>query len=103
MNRSTAYIADAKLNYLLHSRSKRGLFSILGYGDHNVGDLRRGLLVIVRTQPLVERIATEHGTKYIILGYINTPSYGLFHLRTVWFIGHGETALRFVTAIPQRS
>ena len=30
------------------------------------------LLVIVRTQPLTERIATEHGTKYIILGYIDT-------------------------------
>ena len=103
MNRSEAYIADEKLNYLLHSRSKRDLFAILGYRDHNVGDLRRGLLIIVRTQPLVERIATEHGTKYIILGYINTPSYGLFHLRTVWFIGHSETALRFVTAVPQRS
>ena len=51
-------------------------------------DLRRGLLVIVRTQPLAERIATEHGTKYIILGYINTPSYSLFHLRTVWFVRH---------------
>ena len=103
MNRSKAYIADAKLNYLLYDESKSGLFAILGYDDHNVGDLRRGLLVIVRTKPLVERIATEHGTKYIILGYINTPSYGLFHLRTVWFIRHGETMLRFVTAVPQRS
>ncbi len=103
MNRSEAYIADEKLTYLLHDDSKSGLFALLGYGDHNVGDLRSGLLVIVKTQPLVERIATEHGTKYIILGYINTPSYGLFHLRTVWFIRHGETELRFVTAVPQRS
>ena len=103
MNRSEAYIADEKLTYLLHSRSKRGLFAILGYDDHNVGDLRRGLLVIVRTQPLAERIATEYGTKYIILGYIDTPSYGLFHLLTVWFVRHNETALRFVTAVPQRS
>ena len=103
MNRSEAYIADAKLNYLLHDDSKSGLFALLGYDDHNIGDLRRGLLIIVRTQPLAERIATEHGTKYIILGYIDTPSYGLFHLRTVWFIRHGETALRFVTAVPQRS
>ena len=103
MNRSEAYIADEKLTYLLHDRSKLGLFAILGYGDHNVEDLRRGLLVIVRTQSLAERIATEHGTKYIILGYIDTPSYGLFHLRTVWFVRHDETALRFVTAVPQRS
>lgn len=103
MNRSTAYIADAKLNYLLHNRSKRGLFALLGYGDHNVGDLRQSLLVIVRTQPLVERIETEHGIKYIILGYIDTPAYGLFYLRTVWFVRQGETALRFVTAVPQRS
>ena len=103
MNRSTAYIADAKLNYLLHDESKSGLFAILGYDDHNVGDLRRGLLVIVKTQPLAERIATDHGTKYIILGYIDTPSYGLFYVRTVWFVRRGETALRFVTAVPQRS
>ena len=96
MNRSTAYIADAKLSYLLHDDSKSGLFAILGYGDHNVGDLRRGLLVIVRTQPLAEHIATEHGSKYIIFGYINTPTYGLF-------VRQGETALRFVTAVPQRS
>ena len=103
MNRSTAYIADEKLTYLLHDESKNGLFVLLGYDDHNVEDLRRGLLVIVRTQPLTERIATEHGTKYIILGYIDTPSYGLFHLRTVWFIRPSETMLRFVTAVPQRS
>ena len=103
MNRSNAYIADAKLTYLLHDDSKSGLFAILGYGDHNIGDLRSDLLVIVRTQPLVERIETEHGTKYIVLGYIDTPSYGLFHLRTVWFVRQGETALRFVTAVPQRS
>ena len=103
MNRNEAYIADEKLTYLLHDESKSGLFTILGYDDHNVEDLRRGLLVIVRTQPLDEHIATEHGTKYIILGYIDTPSYGLFHLRTVWFVRHGETTLRFVTAVPQRS
>ena len=103
MNRNEAYIADEKLTYLLHDESKSGLFAILGYDDHNVGDLRRGLLVIVRTQPLAERIATEHGTKYIILGYIDTPSYGLFYVRTVWFVRRGETALRFVTAVPQRN
>ena len=103
MNRKEAYIADAKLAYLLHNRSKRDLFAILGYGNHNVEHLRRGLLVIAATQPLAERIATEYGTKYIILGYIDTPSYGLFHVRTVWFIRQGETTLRFVTAVPQRS
>ena len=103
MNRSKAYIADEKLTYLLHDESKSGLFVLLGYDDHNVGDLRRGLLIIVRTQLPAERIATEYGTKCIILGYIDTPSYGLFHLCTVWFIRHGETALRFVTAVPQRS
>ena len=103
MNRSEAYIADEKLTYLLHDESKNGLFGLLGYDDHNVEDLRRGLLVIVRTQPLAERIATDHGTKYIILGYIDTPSYGLFYVRTVWFVRRGETALRFVTAVPQRS
>ena len=103
MNRSAAYIADAKLNYLLHDDNKSGLFALLGYDDHNVGDLRRGLLVIVRTQPLAERIATEYGTKYIIFGYIDTPSYGLFYVRTVWFVRRGETAPRFVTAVPQRS
>lgn len=98
MNRSKACIADAKLTYLLHSHSKRGLFTIMGYGDHNVGDLRRELLAIVETQPLAKRIATEHGTKYI-----NTPAYGPFYVRTVWFTRQGETALRFVTAVPQRS
>ena len=103
MNRSEAYITDEKLTYLLHDESKSGLFAILGYDDHNVGDLRRGLLVIVRTQSPAERIATEYGTKYIILGYIDTPSYGLFRLCTVWFIRHSETMLRFVTAVPQRS
>ncbi len=103
MNRSAAYIADAKLTYLLHDDSKSGLFAILGYSDHNIGDLRQSLLVIVRTQPLAERIETKHGTKYIILGYIDTPSYGLFYFRTVWFVRQGETTLRFVTAVPQRS
>ena len=46
MNRDEAYITDEKLTYLLHDESKSGLFAILGYGDHNVEDLRRGLLVI---------------------------------------------------------
>ncbi|MEY3827371.1 MAG: hypothetical protein RLZZ148_2190 [Cyanobacteriota bacterium] len=41
----------------------------------------------VRNQDVTEVITTEHGTKYVIIGTINTPKNKSVTILTVWIIG----------------
>ncbi|MFB2971704.1 DUF6883 domain-containing protein [Aerosakkonema sp. BLCC-F183] len=105
-NPENAFIQPAKLaGYLLsetHSvgKSKAKFFRELGFNEDNVDILEQELLKIARFQEISETIATTHGTKYVIVGTINTPSGKAVSILTVWIIDAGQENPRFVTARP---
>jgi hypothetical protein len=101
-HRSEAYVPPQKLAYLLKNPTKQGLFRSLGYNDENVHILEQSLLVIARTQPVIETSETPYGTSYVIEGHLNTPERGLWVVRTVWFIDRGTDIPRFITARPPK-
>jgi len=105
-NRENAFIQPEKLTgYLLsetHSvgKSKAKFFRELGFNEQNVTLLEQELLKIVKNQEINEIITTEHGTKYVIIGTINTPKNTSVSILTVWIIDLGKDTPRFVTARP---
>lgn len=105
-NSDSAYIASRKLKeYLLSEsypigRSKAKFSRSPGFDEKNFNLLERGLTTIVRSQEIKEIESSPHGTKYIIEGFIGTPSGNQVQIRTVWIIETGEARPRFVTAYP---
>ncbi|MFN9674886.1 MAG: DUF6883 domain-containing protein [Microcystis sp.] len=105
-NRENAFIQPEKLiDYLLSEnhpvgKSKAKFFRELGFNEENVTFLEQELSKIVRNQDVTEVITTEHGTKYVIIGTINTPKNKSVTILTVWIIDLGKDKTRFVTARP---
>ncbi|MFB2977595.1 DUF6883 domain-containing protein [Microseira sp. BLCC-F43] len=105
-NRENAFIQPAKLTgYLLsetHSvgKSKAKFFREFGFNEENVEILEQELLRVARFQEINETITTTHGTKYTIVGTINTPSGKAVNVITVWIIDANQETPRFVTAGP---
>lgn len=105
-NQENAFINPTKLTgYLLsetHSvgKSKAKFFRDLGFNEDNVDILEQELLKVARSQEVTETISTEHGSKYVMVGTINTPSGRTVNILTVWIIDIGKENPRFVTARP---
>lgn len=101
-----ADIPHAKLtNYLLSEmhpvgKSKAKLFKVMGFNDNNVDLLKQGLIDIAMSEEVVDIISSEHGVKYIVDGFLKTPSRSSIKLRTIWIIDKGHVHPRFVTAYP---
>ena len=104
--RQSAYVPRQKLNGYLLSRThpigrwKSKLFRDLGFDENNVDLLEGRLIDIANTENVKESIISEHGTKYVIDGSLETPSGSFLRVRTVWVIDEGEDMPRFVTAYP---
>jgi hypothetical protein len=105
-NCEQAYIPVEKLaNYLLSEthkdgRSKAKLLTHIGYNRDNLEVLEHDLLMIAQSCEVKDVIPSEHGTKYVIEGILQSPS-GLQRLMTtVWITEVQETKPRFVTAYP---
>lgn len=62
--------------------------------------LENALLNLARNQPVDKVVDSIYGTKYVIIGSIETPSSKVATILTVWIIDDGEDAPRFVTARP---
>jgi hypothetical protein len=101
-----AHIPLAKLtNYILSEmhpvgKSKAKLFRALGFTEINVDLLRQGLIAIAKSEEVIDVISSEHGVKYIVDGFLKTPSRSSLKLRTIWIIDKGHVHPRFVTAYP---
>ncbi len=105
-NHEYAYIPIEKLkNYLLSEthkdgRSKAKLLTRFGYRSDSIEILEHDLLMIAHTCDVKAAIQSEHGTKYVIEGILQSPT-GLQRLMTtVWIIELQESKPRFVTAYP---
>ena len=105
-NRENAYIPSLKLSdYLLSKihpvgRWKSRFFRGLGFNETNVDMLEKTLISIVNSGDVKDAVTSEHGTKYIIDGLLQSPIGGQAKIRTVWIVGTTENPPRFVTAYP---
>jgi len=107
-NREKAYVQPQKLTgYLLsldHSvgKSKAKFFREVGFNENNIDLLERELLDLAQFQEVCESSSSSHGSKYVIVGPINTPVNKAVTILTVWIIDSGATNPRFITARPFR-
>ena len=105
-NRSEAYIPAPKLiDYLLSEthavgKSKAKFFRALGFDETNVAVLEQGLLSIARTETVAQVIQSPCGKKYIIDGFLATPSGTSVKVQTFWIVEAQDVRPRFVTAYP---
>jgi hypothetical protein len=105
-HRENAVVAPEKLTrYLLclaHpvGQSKAKFFLAQGFTEDNWPLLQAGLIAIAHAEDVAETEVTPHGTKYVLLGELETPAGGRVLLRTVWIINNGQDVPRFVTAYP---
>lgn len=105
-NRNKAYIPPPKLiEYLLSEthavgKSKAKFFRACGFDETNVAMLEQGLLSIAQTETVAEVVQSPYGTKYIIDGFLETPSSTSVKVQTVWITEEGDARPRFVTAYP---
>ncbi len=101
-----AYIPVAKVEkYLLSEthavgRSKAKFFKKYGFNLENVDLLEQGLLTIAYDE-VTEILLSPYGTKYVIIGELETPSTKKVTIQTVWIIENRESIPRFVTAYPK--
>ena len=58
------------------------------------------MLAIACSEDVYDVIKSPHGVKYVIDGWVNTPSGGLLRVRTVWIVDILQENPRFVTAYP---
>ncbi len=105
-NGNNAYISSSKLEgYLLseshqagHSKAK--FFRAWGFNEATLGDLRDNLLRIARENDIIDTVTSPHGIKYVLDGWLATPSKHDVFIRTIWIIDVGYQNPRFVTAYP---
>lgn len=104
-NHSAARVELQKVrDYLLSEshpvgRRKAALFLRLGFDRDRPGELISGLLQIARSEEVLDRIFTPHGTKYVVDGRIKGPE-GEAAIRTVWILPRRSVAPRLITAYP---
>jgi len=58
------------------------------------------LRILAISSPVTRSMESQHGTKYVVDGKIETPVGKTPMVRTVWIIDTGETVPRLVTAYP---
>ena len=102
-------IDQAKLvEYLLHPEKGHGkahLFYTFGFTLLGWELLYDALLAHAETMPVTETVASEYGTKYIVVGGLGTPDGRNPRpiVQAVWIRDDGQEGVRFVTAYPRRS
>ncbi|MGC8783608.1 MAG: DUF6883 domain-containing protein [Armatimonadota bacterium] len=101
-----AYVPKGKIEaYLLSpthavGRTKAAFFAAVGFSASNPNELKRALLSIAQQGEVTYWVATEYGTKYVVDGWLQTPTGRQVAVRTVWIVEWGQSAPRLVTAYP---
>ena len=62
--------------------------------------LEEGLLSMDQTETVAKIVQSLYGTKYIIEGFLETPSNTSVKVQTVWIVEVDDPRPRFVTAYP---
>lgn len=102
-----ALIDPAKVRgYLLSAshpigRFKYAPFLSLGYTADAWEQLGDDLLTIARADPAIPGSATAFGQKFEVDNMLTGPNGNTARINTVWIMLAGESAPRFVTALPR--
>lgn len=93
------------VDYLLnpaHSDNggKAKFFWGLGFTVEQWQVFAEALRTLARSFPVMERVESPHGIKYIVIGRIETASGRSQGVRTVWIMDKGNDNPRLVTAYP---
>lgn len=91
----TAYLLSDE-----NSGGKAAFFTHVGFSAAQWEDLRKALLAHAASHEVVRVIESEHGTKYVIEGELQTPSGETPPLRAIWIVDLGRDYARLVTAYP---
>ena len=106
-NADRAFIEPSKIrDYLLSAshpvgRFKASVFLALGYRIDDWELLRDDLLGLARAGIAAPGQPSRFGQKFEVDGNLRGPSGRFAPFRTVWILGAGEEAPRFVTAFPR--
>ncbi len=101
-----AVVPEAKITHYLLSfshragRGKAGFFTRFGFSLDAWETLAKALRQHAATHEVTNAEDTAFGTRYTIEGDLVSPDGRNPLVRTVWFVGEGEDAPRFVTAYP---
>jgi len=94
-------IADYLLNPAHPDNGGKAKFFLgLGFTVEQWQLFAEALRTLAGSSPVMERVESRHGTKYIVIGRIETPSGGSPSVRTVWIVDTGNDKPRLVTAYP---
>jgi hypothetical protein len=98
---------DKIVGYLLSPTHPRGkakavFFRNLGFDESAPESLATELMRHAIENDVLHEAATEFGVRYVIDGWIGSPTGHRAMIRTAWFIDHGREIPRFVTAHPIR-
>jgi hypothetical protein len=80
---------------------KAAFFQMLGFHVDNWSSLAVVLRRLAETGQLAKTVESAHGTKYIVVGRIETPSGRSPMVRSVWIVDRGSDGQRRVTVYPQ--
>ncbi len=80
---------------------KAAFFFSLGFHVDDWPVLADAFRELALRAPVVRRLDSPHGLKYILDGSINTPSGITPLVRSVWIVDAGREALRLVTTYPK--
>jgi hypothetical protein len=81
---------------------KADFFAALGFQIKDWQALAAALRDLAQRAPVVKRMASPHGTKYILDGRIGTPGGKQPWVRTVWIVDRDGQKPRLVTAYPRQ-
>ena len=94
-------ITDYLLNPLHpDAAGKAAFFSAMGFRVGEWEGLANTLRQVAVDGPVVTKVDSLHGTKYVVDGRITTPIGKTVFVRTVWIVDHGASTPRLVTAYP---
>jgi hypothetical protein len=79
---------------------KARFFLGLGFAAEQWQEFAGALRKLAGSFPVIERVESPHGIKYIVIGRIETPSAKSPSVRTVWIVDRGNDKPRLVTAYP---
>ena len=80
--------------------AKARFFAELGYTRENPVALEQALLALARRETVERELATRHGTKYVLGGYLEGIRGERRQVRTIWILEPDTPGPRLVTAYP---
>ncbi len=105
-NAEQAWVPEEKVvHYLLSQahplgRLKARFFLRLGFRPEHPEALISALKQLAREYNVVKREQTPYGVKFVVDGWLESPTGSQSRVRTVWIIEKGQRFPRLVTAYP---